>query len=268
MRKSFISRRVSEFVGVALFALALIWLIALASYSASRSGLVLQHRLEDAAGEFRRAGSARSSPSSPINCSATAAYLDAHRAGGPRLALLLVPHTRAAYTKLIGAGLLFGCVSSFILSRSARRRSRERRFVPAGSWAIGSSALLSSYLNRTGSIILILTLLFLAIILSTQFSLGRLFGVIGQMLRDRVPRSSLPIGRGAKNGAGTSNVRKCSGSISKRRKDTESAKPKIAVRSPAELAPALAGNLPNRSAAATNHECRQTRRKSLRARRR
>ena len=35
MPKSFISRRVSEFVGVALFALALIWLISLASYSAS-----------------------------------------------------------------------------------------------------------------------------------------------------------------------------------------------------------------------------------------
>jgi S-DNA-T family DNA segregation ATPase FtsK/SpoIIIE len=30
-----ISRRVSEFVGVALFAIALIWLISLASYSAS-----------------------------------------------------------------------------------------------------------------------------------------------------------------------------------------------------------------------------------------
>ena len=34
-KSSFISRRVSEFVGVALFALALIWLISLASYSPS-----------------------------------------------------------------------------------------------------------------------------------------------------------------------------------------------------------------------------------------
>ena len=34
MAKSFLSRRVSEFAGVALFALALIWLIALVSYSA------------------------------------------------------------------------------------------------------------------------------------------------------------------------------------------------------------------------------------------
>ena len=44
---------------------------------------------------------------------------------------------------------------------------------------------LAAYLNRTGSIILILTLLFLGIILSTQFSLGRLFAALGQILRDR-----------------------------------------------------------------------------------
>ncbi|MEO6486638.1 MAG: DNA translocase FtsK 4TM domain-containing protein, partial [Thermoanaerobaculia bacterium] len=35
MAASTFSRRVSEFLGVALFALALIWLISLASYSAS-----------------------------------------------------------------------------------------------------------------------------------------------------------------------------------------------------------------------------------------
>ncbi|HEX6463422.1 MAG TPA: DNA translocase FtsK, partial [Vicinamibacterales bacterium] len=39
--------------------------------------------------------------------------------------------------------------------------------------------------NRTGSIILILTLLFLAIILSTQFSFGRLFSVLSQLVVDR-----------------------------------------------------------------------------------
>jgi S-DNA-T family DNA segregation ATPase FtsK/SpoIIIE len=44
---------------------------------------------------------------------------------------------------------------------------------------------LADYLNRTGSIILILTLLFLAVILSTQFSFGRLFGAIGSMIADQ-----------------------------------------------------------------------------------
>ena len=51
-----------------------------------------------------------------------------------------------------------------------------------GEWL---GAALSAYLNRMGAIILILTLLFLAIILSTQFSFGRLFAAIGEMLRDR-----------------------------------------------------------------------------------
>ncbi len=37
---------------------------------------------------------------------------------------------------------------------------------------------LSEYLNRTGSMIVILTLIFLAIIMSTQFSFGRFFGAI------------------------------------------------------------------------------------------
>src|SRR6185369_6872606 len=47
------------------------------------------------------------------------------------------------------------------------------------------ASLLSAYLNRTGSIILILTLFFLAIILSTQFSFGRLFSAIFQLAHDR-----------------------------------------------------------------------------------
>ena len=42
----------------------------------------------------------------------------------------------------------------------------------AGDWL---AAMLSEYLNRTGSVIVILTLIFLAIIMSTQFSFGRLF---------------------------------------------------------------------------------------------
>ena len=47
------------------------------------------------------------------------------------------------------------------------------------------ASVLAEYLNRTGSIILILTLLFLALILSTQFSFGRLFAAIGSMIVDQ-----------------------------------------------------------------------------------
>ena len=47
------------------------------------------------------------------------------------------------------------------------------------------AGVLSEYLNRTGSIIFILTLLFLGIILATQFSFGRLFAAIGSMIVDQ-----------------------------------------------------------------------------------
>ena len=46
MAASTLSRRVSEFIGVALFAAALLWFISLASYSAADPGLVLQHRAD------------------------------------------------------------------------------------------------------------------------------------------------------------------------------------------------------------------------------
>ena len=60
-----------------------------------------------------------------------------------------------------------------------------KTFHPGGYAGDYVAGILAAYLNRTGSIILILTLLFLGIILSTQFSLGRLFAALGQILRDR-----------------------------------------------------------------------------------
>ena len=43
---------------------------------------------------------------------------------------------------------------------------------------------MSDYLNRTGSIIVLLTLMMLSVILSTQFSFGRLFARASQESRD------------------------------------------------------------------------------------
>jgi hypothetical protein len=80
----------------------------------------------------------------------------------------------AAYTKLRArAALRLHLVVPVAGLRHARRRRQgvPRRRLHRRSLA----AFLAEYLNRTGSIILILTLLFAAIILSTQFSFGRLF---------------------------------------------------------------------------------------------
>src|SRR4029078_10779645 len=49
---------------------------------------------------------------------------------------------------------------------------------------------MSEYLNRTGSIIVILTLIFLGIIMSTQFSFGRFFGAVSASVKDAALRGS------------------------------------------------------------------------------
>jgi len=182
--KSFISRRLSEFIGVALFALALIWLISLASYSASDPVW------------FFNTGSRVPPANFAGQVGAFVAELSYQLLGYsgylvPIVLVVLGWHyfwcrtLDAAYTKLIGAGLLFGCASSFMSLAFGTTEISGKTFRAGGFMGDRLAALLAAYLNRTGSIILILTLLFLGIILSTQFSLGRLFGVIGQILRDR-----------------------------------------------------------------------------------
>ena len=81
----------------------------------------------------------------------------------------------AQYTKLVGAGLLFGCVSSLLSLSFGSVDVDGKPFRAGGYLGEWLASWMAEYLNRTGSIIVILTLLFLAIVLSTQFSLGRMF---------------------------------------------------------------------------------------------
>ena len=184
MAGSALSRRVSEFIGVALFALAVIWLIALASYSASDPVWFFNTGADLAPANFAgRVGAFMAELSYQLL--GYSAYLV------PVVLVVVGWHyfwcraLDAAYTKAVGAALLLGCTSAFLALAFGTLEARGKEFRTggyAGQWLAG---ILSEYLNRTGSIILILTLLFLAIILSTQFSFGRLFAAIGQMLRDR-----------------------------------------------------------------------------------
>jgi DNA segregation ATPase FtsK/SpoIIIE, S-DNA-T family len=182
--KSFISRRVSEFVGIAMFALALIWVVALVSYNAADPVWFFNTGAKALPSNFAGQVGAFIAELS-YQVLGYSAYLV------PIVLVVLGWHyfwcrtLDAAYTKLIGAGLLFGCVSSFMSLAFGTTQISGKTFRAGGFIGDRLAALLATYLNRTGSIILILTLLFLGIILSTQFSLGRLFAVIGQILRDR-----------------------------------------------------------------------------------
>ena len=171
MAGSAVSRRVSEFAGVALFAVALIWFMALGHLQRRRPGLVLQHGIRHRTRQLRRPHRRVRRPSSRTSCSATRAYLV------PLVLAVIGWHyfwchvVDAAYTKLIGAALLFSCVSSFLSLAFGTLDISGKSFRAGGYVGDALASLLAAYLNRTGSIILILTLLFLSIILSTQFSL-------------------------------------------------------------------------------------------------
>jgi hypothetical protein len=181
---SAVSRRVSEFVGVALFGAALIWLISLASYSASDPVWFFNTGPELPPANFAgRIGAFVGELS--FQLLGYSAYLV------PLVLVVVGWHyfwcraIDAAYTKLIGAALLFGCISSFLSLAFGTLDVGGKEFRAGGFLGDRLGALLATYLNRTGSIILILTLLFLAIILSTQFSFGRLFSALSRLAQDR-----------------------------------------------------------------------------------
>jgi S-DNA-T family DNA segregation ATPase FtsK/SpoIIIE len=168
------SRRLSEFWGVTLFAAALICLISLATYEPTDPVW------------FFSAGSGAAPVNFAGRVGAFIAELSFQLFG---YASYLVPaalvvigwhafwcrRMDAAYSKLVGVLLMLGCMSSLLSLAFGSVDVSGKPFRAGGYLGEWLAALMSDYLNRTGSIIVILTLLFLAIILSTQFSLGRMF---------------------------------------------------------------------------------------------
>ena len=157
------------------------------------------------------AASARSSPSCRSSCSATPRILI------PALIAVVGWHyfwcrpVDAAYTKLTGAGLLFACASAFLSVALGRVDVGPRAFRAGGYVGEWLGGLMSEYLNRTGSVIVLLALIAGAVILATQFSFGALFAMLfagigraaraGRRRRPRVARGA-PQGQAAPRGDG------------------------------------------------------------------
>ena len=174
MSGSKVSRRASEFVGVALFAAALLWIIALASYEPSDPAWFFSTGAHaDAANFAGRVGAFLAELS--FQLFGYAAYL------GPA-ALVIVGWNYfwcrsldAAGTKIIGAGLLFACLSAFLGLVLGTLGASGKSFRAGGYAGEYLAHQMSEYLNKTGSVIVVLTLIVLATIMSTQFSFGRFF---------------------------------------------------------------------------------------------
>ena len=183
MKGSTVSRRVSEFVGVALFAAALIWIIALATYAPDDPVWFFSTGPTAAPSNFAgRIGAFLAELS--FQLVGYAAYLV------PALLVLIGWHyfwcrqLDAAGTKAIGAGLLLASISAFLSLVVHGTDLAGQAFRPGGYAGEWLARQLSEYLNRTGSVIVVLTLIALSTIVSTQFSFGRLFvGVVAIITR-------------------------------------------------------------------------------------
>jgi S-DNA-T family DNA segregation ATPase FtsK/SpoIIIE len=176
---STLSRRLSEFLGVALFAAALIWLIALVTYEPSDPAWFFNTGTKlPPANLIGRVGAFLAELS--FQLVGYSAFLIPAVLGVIGWHCFWCRKVDAAYTKLVGASMLFACLSSFLSIAFGAAQVRTRSFLPGGYFGQRLSALVAEYFNPTGSLIVILTCLFLSVILSTQFSFGRLFSAIGQ----------------------------------------------------------------------------------------
>ena len=176
-KRSTLSRRISEIVGVALFAMALIWIVALATYMPSDPVWFFSTGLSQPPVNLAgRIGAFLAELS--FQLFGHAAYLM------PTLMVITGWHyfwcreVDAGATKLFGAALLLGSTSGFLSLVLGPLQADGEAFRSggyAGDWLAGQ---LAEYLNRTGTGIVLLTLIFLSVIISTQFSFGRLFALL------------------------------------------------------------------------------------------
>src|SRR5215216_4335429 len=183
MSTSSFSRRLSEILGVALFALALIWLIALVTYEPTDPvWFFTTDALHPPANFVGRVGAFLSELS--FQLFGYAAYLLPGVIAWAGWYYFWCQPFEAVYTKAVGMTLLVGCSSAFLSLVFGSADVAGKTFDAGGSIGAWLGAWFAEYLNRTGSIIVILTLMVLSVILSTQFSFGRMFAHASQGSRD------------------------------------------------------------------------------------
>jgi S-DNA-T family DNA segregation ATPase FtsK/SpoIIIE len=180
--RSTVSRRVSEVVGVALFGAALIWIVSLASYEPSDPVWLFSTGSHVAPLNFAgRVGAFLAELS--FQLFGYASYCI------PAILVIIgwnyfwCRSVDAAGTKTAGAGLLLAGTSALLSLAFSTLEVGGKPFRAGGYAGEWLAKELSEYLNRTGSIIVIVTLIVLAVIMSTQFSFGRLFATLIEAVR-------------------------------------------------------------------------------------
>jgi len=172
--ESTVSRRLSEFLGVALFALALIWLIALVTYEPTDPvWFFTTDTLAPPANFVGRVGAFLAELS--YQSLGYASYLLPALIGVVAWHYFWCQPVDAIYTKTIGVALLAATLSAFLSLAFSSADTSGRAFHVGGHFGNLAGDTMTEYLNRIGAVIVVLTLLALSVVLSTQVSLGRMF---------------------------------------------------------------------------------------------
>ena len=188
MVDSTLSRRLSEFAGVALFGIALIWLIALVTYEPTDPvWFFTTDTVQPPANFIGRVGAFLAELS--FQLLGYASYLIPAAIAVAGWHYFWCQVLDAAYTKLIGVGLFFGCASALLSLALGSTVVAGTTLHAGGSIGTWLGTILSGYFNRTGSIIVLLTLMALSLLLSTQVSFGRMFSNASAGSRDFSARS-------------------------------------------------------------------------------
>jgi S-DNA-T family DNA segregation ATPase FtsK/SpoIIIE len=177
---SALSRRLSETVGVAFFAAALIWLIALASYEPSDPVWFFSTETGAPANFAGRVGAFLAELS--FQLFGYGSYLLPAVLAVSGWHYFWCRAVDAVYTKLVGAVLVLSCTSA-LMSLALGTVETDRGSLRGGGY-VGEylAGVMAEYLSRTGSLIVILGVLFVAVIFATQFSFGRFLGVLFKLV--------------------------------------------------------------------------------------
>jgi S-DNA-T family DNA segregation ATPase FtsK/SpoIIIE len=171
---STLTRRASEFLGVALFAAAVLWIVALVTYEPSDPAWFFTTGTTHPPANFAGLVGAFVAEAS-FQVVGYASYVI------PAALVVLGWHyfwcrsLDAIYTKLVGTLLLFASVSGLLALAVGNLELDGHAFRAGGSVGELISGFTAGYLNQAGTLIVLLTLLFMSVILATQLSFGRMF---------------------------------------------------------------------------------------------
>lgn len=174
---SALSRRLSEVVGVGLFAVSLIWLVALASYDAGDPAWFFSTGTHEAPVNFAgRVGAFLAELS--FQLLGYGSFLIPAMMAVVAWRYFWCQPVTAIYTKLVGAVLVFASSSAFLAVTLGRVNLGPRAYRAGGYLGEWIGSWMAEYLNRTGSVILLLAVMSGALILATQFSFGTVFALL------------------------------------------------------------------------------------------